>query len=100
MGYSKSNVKIYIYIRDQIFNYINNEKNDNKFELTFSIVKIYKENLYDLLNINSKSQDIKIKGDPRQGICVNNIMTASIEDKNKFFGWRKLKKIVIWQRLN
>jgi len=60
-------------------------KNDSNYELTFSILEIYKENLNDLLNPYTKSQDIKIKEDPRKGIYVDNITLASIEDKDELY---------------
>ena len=41
--------------------------------------------MYDLLNPNIKSTDLKIKEDPRRGIYVDNSTSLEIEDKNDFF---------------
>jgi kinesin family protein 5 len=59
---------------DSIFEFIEDEKNSEiKFELKFSMLEIYKENLYDLLNPDTKHSDLKIKEHPKKGIYVTNL---------------------------
>jgi len=67
-----------------IFDYIDNEKNkDIKFELKFSMLEIYKENLYDLLNPDTKSQDLKIKEHKTKGIYVENLSEIYISSQEE-----------------
>jgi len=67
-----------------IFEYIDNEKNkDIKFELKFSMLEIYKENLYDLLNPDTKSQDLKIKEHKTKGIYVENLSEIYISSQEE-----------------
>jgi kinesin family protein 5 len=77
---------------DTIFDYIDEEKNSNsKFEIKFSFLEIYKENLYDLLNpdldfnSNSGRTKLKIKEDSIKGIYVQNLTEEYISDLDEFF---------------
>jgi hypothetical protein len=52
--------------------------------LKFSILEIYKETLYDLLNpIRNSNVQLKIKEDPKKGIFVENLSEPYIEDKEE-----------------
>jgi len=55
------------------------------YEIKFSILEIYKENLYDLLNPSVKSSDLKIKEDPKKGIYVQNLTIISVEDREEIY---------------
>jgi kinesin family protein 5 len=68
-----------------IFDYINDEANkDIKFELKFSMLEIYKENLHDLLNPHTKANDLKIKEHPKKGIYVMNLTEEYISNEDEF----------------
>ncbi len=70
---------------NQIFDFINDEKNqDIKFELKFSMLEIYMENLYDLLNPGMKSSDLKIKEHSKKGIYVENLSEIYITSQEEF----------------
>lgn len=69
---------------DYIFSYINDESNnDIKFEIKFSMLEIYRENLYDLLNPDTKHTDIKIKEHPKKGIYVTNLTEEYISSQEE-----------------
>jgi len=69
----------------EIFNFINDEKNHEiKFELKFSMLEIYMENLYDLLNPDMKSSDLKIKEHSKHGIYVENLSEIYITSQEEF----------------
>ncbi len=55
----------------QIFNYINECELDIEYELSCSMLEIYKETLYDLLSMNKA--DLKIKESPQRGIYVEGL---------------------------
>jgi kinesin family protein 5 len=70
---------------EDIFAYINSEQGEGiKFELKFSMLEIYKENLYDLLNPETKYTDLKIKEHPKKGIYVTNLTEAYIASEEEF----------------
>jgi kinesin family protein 5 len=59
---------------DDIFEYIEDENNSKiQFQLKFSMLEIYKENLYDLINPSTQSCDLKIKEHPKKGMYVTNL---------------------------
>lgn len=69
---------------DHIFQIINDEKNqDVKFEIKFSMLEIYKEGLYDLLNSETNHADIKIKEHPKKGIYVTNLSEEYISNQEE-----------------
>jgi len=69
----------------EIFNFIKDEKNQNiKFELKFSMLEIYMENLYDLLNPYVKSNELKIKEHNKLGIYVENLSEIYITSQEEF----------------
>ena len=68
-----------------IFNFINDEKNkDTKFELKFSMLEIYMENIYDLLNPDMRSSELKIKEHSVKGIYVENLSEIYISSQEEF----------------
>lgn len=69
---------------DYIFNYVNEERNfDTKFEIKLSMLEIYKESLYDLLNPDADNS-LKIKEHSKRGIYVQNLTEEYISDFNEF----------------
>jgi len=65
-------------ISDHIFEHIENVDDDVEFTVNCSMLEIYKENLYDLLN--NRANDLKIKENPQKGIYVeglNEIVTLT-----------------------
>ncbi len=72
-------------LSEQIFDYIENETSNSMYEIKFSILEIYKENLYDLLNPAVKYTDLKIKEDPKKGIYVQNLTIISVEDREEIY---------------
>lgn len=69
----------------QIFDFINDEKNKEiKFELKFSMLEIYMENIYDILNPETKPSDLKIKEHTKKGIYVENLSEIYITSKEEF----------------
>jgi hypothetical protein len=69
----------------EIFSFINDEKNQEiKFELKFSMLEIYMENLYDLLNPEAKSSELKIKEHSKRGIYVENLSETYISSQEEF----------------
>jgi len=70
---------------NEIFEYINSEENKEiRFELKFSMLEIYQEQLYDLLNPDTKSQDLKIKEHSKKGIYVENLSEVYISSQEEF----------------
>ena len=70
---------------EDIFRFINDEAHTEiKFELKFSLLEIYKENLHDLLNPEVKSSDLKIKEHPKKGIYVANLTEQYISSEEEF----------------
>lgn len=68
-----------------IFSYIHSEQGEDvKFELKFSMLQIYKENIYDLLNPDMKYTDLKIKEHPKKGIYVTNLSEEYITSEEEF----------------
>lgn len=69
----------------EIFSFINDEKNNEiKFELKFSMLEIYMENLYDLLNPDARSNELKIKEHTKRGIYVENLSEIYITSQEEF----------------
>lgn len=69
----------------EIFNFISDEKNQEiKFELKFSMLEIYMENLYDLLNPEAKNGELKIKEHSKRGIYVENLSELYITSQEEF----------------
>jgi len=70
---------------EDIFQFINDDLHKEiKFELKFSLVEIYKENLHDLLNPEIKHTDLKIKEHPKKGIYVSNLTEQYISTEEEF----------------
>lgn len=76
--------RLYLTFSNQIFDHIENENNNNLYVIKFSILEIYKERLYDLLN-PSNNKDLKIKENQKTGIFVDNLTSFSVEDRNLIF---------------
>jgi hypothetical protein len=71
---------------EHLFRYIESQKNKHiKFELKCSILEVYKENLYDLLNPETDHRIIKIKEHPKRGIYVDNLHEEYISECDDFF---------------
>lgn len=69
----------------EIFEFINAEENKEiRFELKFSMLEIYQEQLYDLLNPDSRSHDLKIKEHTKKGIYVENLSEVYISSQEEF----------------
>jgi hypothetical protein len=69
-----------------IFAFINSESSQEiKFEIKFSILEIYKENIYDLLNPETKFTDLKIKEHPTKGIYVTNLLEEYISTEQDVY---------------
>lgn len=69
---------------DHIFQAINAPENKEiKFEIKFSMLEIYKEGLYDLLNPETKTADLKIKDHPKKGIYVTNLTEKYISSQEE-----------------
>lgn len=60
-------------------------ENEDKFLVTCSILEIYKENFNDLLNMNTKSSDLKIKEDPKRGTTVTNLLKPDFQERDSLF---------------
>lgn len=70
---------------NEIFMFINADENrDIKFELKFSMLEIYQEQLFDLLNPDLKSSDLKIKEHRKKGIYVENLSEVYISSEEEF----------------
>lgn len=69
---------------NQTFAYIEDESNSEiKFEIKFSVLEIYKENLHDLLNPETKHSELKIKEHPKNGIYVANLTEEYISSQDE-----------------
>jgi hypothetical protein len=74
-----------------IFDYIEDEKNkDVKFEIKFSLLEIYKEQLYDLLNPDiegdhANGSKLKIKEKSGRGIYIEGLTEEYISEIDEFF---------------
>ena len=69
--------------------------------IKFSILEIYKERLFDLLNL--ANSDLKIKENNKKGIFVENLNIFSVQDRTEIFSFLdKVEKIrnVSQTRLN
>jgi kinesin family protein 5 len=73
------------YSREQIFDHIEQENNNNLYEIKFSILEIYKEKLRDLLNPSIKFSDLKIKENPKTGIFVDNLTSIAVEEREEVY---------------
>ncbi len=51
--------------------------------MSCSILEIYRENLYDLLNAEEKSKDLKIKEQTKKGIYVSGLTQYSLASKEE-----------------
>ena len=70
---------------NKIFEFINAEENKEiKFELKFSMLEIYQEGLYDLLNPETKSSDLRIKEHNKKGIYIENLSEVYISSQEEF----------------
>ena len=68
-----------------IFDFINHPSNANiKFQIKFSMLEIYKEALYDLLNPESTPKDLKIKETKDKQIYVSNLTELYIDNIEDF----------------
>jgi kinesin family protein 5 len=65
----------------QIFDAIEACEDDVEFEIGCSMLEIYRENLFDLLN--NRSSDLKIKEDPRKGIVIANLEQQFVENEEE-----------------
>lgn len=70
---------------EYMFDYINDPKNEQtKFQIKFSMLEIYKEALYDLLNPQFNSKDLKIKETKDKQIYVTNLTEEYISSIDEF----------------
>ena len=68
-----------------MFEFINNPKHENiKFQIKFSMLEIYKEGLYNLLNPEIQSKDLKIKETKDKQIYVKNLTEEYITNIEEF----------------
>ena len=75
-------MRLWIY---EIFDFLETSENEDKFLVTCSILEIYKENFNDLLNMNTKSSDLKIKEDPKRGTTVTNLLKPDFQERDSLF---------------
>ena len=66
-----------------IFNNINKNLSNNKYEININFFEIYNENIRDLLSNNNNNLDIR--EEPAKGIVINNITNIEIKDTSTFF---------------
>ncbi len=66
-----------------LFNYINKNSTNNKYEININFFEIYNENIRDLLSNNNNNLEIREK--PVKGIVINNITNIDIKDTSTFF---------------
>ncbi len=66
-----------------IFNYINKNLSNNKYEININFFEIYNENIRDLLSNNNNN--LEIREEPAKGIVINNITNIEIKDTSTFF---------------
>ena len=64
-----------------IFDFIDECEDDTEFMIKCSMLEIYRENLYDLLN--DRSSDLKIKENPRRGIFVDGLEEIMVGDEDE-----------------
>lgn len=70
---------------EYMFDFINDPKNEGiKFQIKFSMLEIYKEMLYDLLNPEISSKDLKIKETKDKQIYVTNLTEEYISNIEEF----------------
>lgn len=70
---------------EYMFEYINEPINENiKFQIKFSMLEIYKEGLYDLLNPEVESRDLKIKESKDRQVYVKNLSEEYISNIDEF----------------
>lgn len=70
---------------EYMFDFISDPKNENiKFQIKFSMLEIYKEALYDLLNPEISSKELKIKETKDRQIYVSNLTEEYITNIEEF----------------
>lgn len=70
---------------EYMFEYINDPRNEQiKFQIKFSMLEIYKEALYDLLNPEISSKELKIKETKDRQIYVSNLTEEYISNIEEF----------------
>lgn len=70
---------------EYMFDFINHPQNENiKFQIKFSMLEIYKENLYDLLNPEIDTKDLKIKETKDKQVYVKGLTEEYITNVEEF----------------
>lgn len=64
-----------------IFDFIDECEDETEFMIKCSMLEIYRENLYDLLN--ERSSDLRIKDHPRKGIFVDGLEEVMVGDEDE-----------------
>jgi kinesin family protein 18/19 len=66
-----------------LFNYINKNLSNSKYEININFFEIYNENIRDLLSNNNNN--LEIREEPAKGIVINNITNIEIKNTSTFF---------------
>lgn len=70
---------------EYMFEYINDPNNEQiKFQIKFSMLEIYKENLFDLLNPETDSKDLKIKETKDKQVYIKGLTEEYISNIEEF----------------
>ena len=72
-------------IISDIFNYVENSEEHINFQFKLSICQIYKEIIYDLINLNNSN--LKIKESPTKGIFVEKLSEIYISNLDEFMNY-------------
>ena len=78
-------------IVEDIFAYVENADDNIDFQLKLSVLEIYKEVMYDLLN--NQGKDLKIQEGPETGIFIDGLSEVYLSSLNEFFEYVDISQI-------